>query len=146
MTRISFHTDAQGALTELTLRGHANFAESGKDILCAGISTLTNFLLRTLYTYRPGAYSLQMDPETADLVICFDPPVQVGPLQVDPVTVGTVSGEATTDRGKQEPANFPIGAFLDLWEGEVRAMASEYPDFMSVEPKEDPDSSDQEEK
>ena len=33
---------------ELQLDGHANFAASGKDIVCAGISMLTQALLQTL--------------------------------------------------------------------------------------------------
>lgn len=134
MTRISFHTNAQGELTELALHGHADFAESGKDILCAGISTLTNFLLRTLYTYLPGAYSLKMDPVEADLIISFAPPIQVGPLSEGPESAGPTSEEAISARRQQGLSTFPIGAFLDLWEGEVRAMASEYPDYLSVEP------------
>lgn len=142
MTRISFHTNAEGALTELALQGHADFAESGKDILCAGISTLTNFLLRALYTYRRGAYSLRMDPETADLVINFDPPIQLGPVPHDPTSPGLEPEERDEGQASSGSTSFPLGAFLDLWEGEVRAMASEYPDYLSVEPAKDLDGSD----
>ncbi len=145
MTRISFYTNAEGALTELALQGHADFADSGKDILCAGISTLTNFLLRTLYTYRRGAYSLRMDPETADLVITFNPPIQRGPVLHDPTSLNSESMAADAGPVSSKSASFPIGAFLDLWEGEVRAMASEYPDYLLVEPAKDLDGTGEEE-
>lgn len=42
MIRIALRQDERSA--QFILSGHANYAEKGKDIVCAGISTLTNTL------------------------------------------------------------------------------------------------------
>lgn len=39
MIRVTIHRDEQNHIRSFTVVGHADFAEHGKDIVCAGVST-----------------------------------------------------------------------------------------------------------
>lgn len=41
MTRVTVVRDLEGQIQQFTISGHANFAEYGKDIVCASISMLS---------------------------------------------------------------------------------------------------------
>lgn len=40
MTRVKFYKDKDGNIVKYTVKGHAGYAEYGKDIVCAAISAL----------------------------------------------------------------------------------------------------------
>lgn len=48
MTRIKYYANRQGNHIELLCFGHSGYATSGSDIVCAGISTLTQTLVAFL--------------------------------------------------------------------------------------------------
>lgn len=52
----------------ITIKGHANYAEHGKDIVCAGVSTLIQTLIQSVeeltadkiqYDIQPGAVNIK---------------------------------------------------------------------------------------
>ena len=49
MIRIAYETD--GAGHELSIEGHAGYAEEGHDVVCAGVSALAQALLGWIYKY-----------------------------------------------------------------------------------------------
>ena len=48
MIRTVLYRDDQGRLTGFSAKGHAGYAESGSDIVCAGVSVLTTTCVNTL--------------------------------------------------------------------------------------------------
>lgn len=51
----------------IKLRGHANYAEIGKDIVCAGISTLLQTLIQSVETLTDDEIKYSMSPGKADI-------------------------------------------------------------------------------
>lgn len=75
MIRVRVHRDAQGRIHGFTVRGHSGYAPRGQDIVCAGVSALTEAtvggLTRRLGLAPPermedGEISWQ-DPRAAEL-------------------------------------------------------------------------------
>lgn len=51
----------------ITISGHANYAEPGKDIVCAGISTLAQTLIRSLDELTSTEITYDVQPGTVDI-------------------------------------------------------------------------------
>lgn len=51
----------------IQIRGHANYAEHGKDIVCAGISTLLQTLIQSVETLTDDKIKYTMSPGKADI-------------------------------------------------------------------------------
>ena len=56
MINITFNN----AKRTLTVEGHANYAESGKDIVCSAISVLTDTLIKTLKSHEQTALRISI--------------------------------------------------------------------------------------
>src|SRR4051812_5327556 len=50
-TKILYKQDARNNFKHIIIKGHANFAEKGQDIVCAAISAITNGTVNFLQTY-----------------------------------------------------------------------------------------------
>ena len=50
------------SITELEVKGHAESAEYGKDLVCAGVSSITTGLLNALDSLCPDTCELQLSP------------------------------------------------------------------------------------
>ena len=48
MISVIFHSDEKGQLISYEARGHSGYAESGSDIICAGVSVLSATCLNSL--------------------------------------------------------------------------------------------------
>ena len=59
----------------LSVKGHSGYAERGRDIVCAGVSTLTQALAATLSANRGSLLSLDIesDESTASITIAATP-------------------------------------------------------------------------
>lgn len=53
--------------TGISIRGHANYAERGKDIVCAGISTLVQSLIQSIEELTTDTIQYSMQPGTVDI-------------------------------------------------------------------------------
>lgn len=51
----------------ITILGHAEFAELGKDIVCAGISALVQTLIQSIEELTADAIQYDMQPGTVDI-------------------------------------------------------------------------------
>lgn len=51
----------------ISLKGHANYAERGKDIVCAGISTLVQSLIQSIEELTTDTIQYSMSPGTVDI-------------------------------------------------------------------------------
>ena len=51
----------------ITVNGHANYAETGKDIVCAGVTALTQTLIRALEGLTKDEIEYEVSPGRADM-------------------------------------------------------------------------------
>ena len=51
----------------ITVCGHANYAEVGKDIVCAGVTALTQTLIRSLENLTRDEIEYEISPGRADI-------------------------------------------------------------------------------
>ena len=52
---------------EIEISGHSNYAESGKDIVCAGVTALTQTLIRSLENLASDEIKYEISPGRADI-------------------------------------------------------------------------------
>ena len=51
----------------IEISGHANYAEAGKDIVCAGVTALTQTLIRSLEGLTSDEIEYEISPGRADI-------------------------------------------------------------------------------
>ena len=73
----------------ITVNGHANYAETGKDIVCAGVTALTQTLIRALEGLIKDEIEYEVSPGRAD--IYYGNLSEEGKLLVDSFFIGVCS-------------------------------------------------------
>ena len=73
----------------ITVNGHANYAETGKDIVCAGMTALTQTLIRALEGLTRDEIECEISPGRAD--IHYGNLSEEGKLLVDSFFIGVCS-------------------------------------------------------
>ena len=62
----------------ITLRGHANYAEIGKDIVCSAVSVLVQTLVQSVETLTADRIEANMQPGKVDIKFwCLSDPSKV---------------------------------------------------------------------
>lgn len=51
----------------ITVSGHAGYAEAGKDIVCAGVTALTQSLIRSMQDLAKDKIEFEISPGRADI-------------------------------------------------------------------------------
>ena len=72
----------------ITISGHAGFAESGKDIVCAGVSALTQTLVKAAGDLTADKIAYDILPGRAD--IHYRDLSEAGKLLVDSFFIGVI--------------------------------------------------------
>ena len=70
----------------ITVNGHANYAETGKDIVCAGVTALTQTLIRALEGLTKDEVEYEISPGRVD--IHYGDLSEEGMLLVDSFFIG----------------------------------------------------------
>ena len=70
----------------ITVSGHANYAEAGKDIVCAGVSALVQGLIRSMESLAKDQIQYDITPGRAD--IHYRDLSEAGMLLVDSFFIG----------------------------------------------------------
>ena len=70
----------------IKVRGHANYAEDGKDIVCAGVTALTQTLIRSLEELVGDEVEYEISPGRVD--IHYGDLSEEGKLLVDSFFIG----------------------------------------------------------
>lgn len=70
----------------ITVSGHANFAEFGKDIVCAGVTALIQTLIKSITDLTEDKIEYEMSPGMAD--IKYGNLSEAGKLLVDSFFIG----------------------------------------------------------
>lgn len=73
----------------IEISGHANYAEAGKDIVCAGVTALTQTLIWSLHNLTRDEIEYEISPGRAD-IHCGDLSEE-GKLLVDSFFIGVCS-------------------------------------------------------
>lgn len=73
----------------ITVNGHANYAEAGKDIVCAGVTALTQTLIRSLEDLTRDEIKYKISPGRTD--IHYGNLSEGGKLLVDSFFIGVCS-------------------------------------------------------
>ena len=68
MIRALFYQDRSGRLTGFTVQGHAEYADTGQDIICAAVSALTLNCINSLERYSRDGF--QADVGEDGYVVC----------------------------------------------------------------------------
>ncbi len=70
----------------IEISGHANYAEAGKDIVCAGVTALVQTLIGSLKNLTRDEIEYEISPGRAD--IYYGDPSEEGKLLVDAFFIG----------------------------------------------------------
>lgn len=70
----------------IKISGHANYAEAGKDIVCAGVTTLTQTLIMSMVDLTKDEIGYEVSPGRAD--IYYGNLSEEGKLLVDSFFIG----------------------------------------------------------
>lgn len=70
----------------ITVSGHANYAEAGKDIVCAGVSALVQGLIRSVESLASDKIEYEISPGRADIE--FGDLSEEGTLLIDSFFIG----------------------------------------------------------
>ena len=73
MTTVEFRARKGGGYTGFEVSGHAGYAESGQDIVCAEVSALTQATLNGLKNVLKAPVMFDIDPERAYLCVFLTP-------------------------------------------------------------------------
>lgn len=73
----------------ITVAGHAEYAEAGKDIVCAGVTALTQTLVRSLEGLTSDEIEYEISPGRADMH--YRDLSEAGKLLVDSFFIGVCS-------------------------------------------------------
>ena len=87
----------------ITVNGHANYAETGKDIVCAGVTALTQTLIRALEGLTKDEIEYEVSPGRAD--IHYGNLSEEGKLLVDSFFIGVCSIAGAGRRQRHEKKN-----------------------------------------
>lgn len=104
MTRIEYVKE--GMTHELNIDGHANYAEPGADIVCAGISALSYALAQTLIDFESSVIKSHVTLEEGS---------------------ASVKAEALTPH-----ASFELGIIFEFAMNGYRMIADQYPENVSI--------------
>ena len=70
---VTFYKRSDGTLTGYRAEGHAGYAESGSDIVCAAVSALTQSTLNGLRSVLKAPVMYQVDDQSAFLEVRLTP-------------------------------------------------------------------------
>ncbi|MDH6366763.1 MULTISPECIES: ribosomal-processing cysteine protease Prp [Breznakia] len=68
MVKVKIDTKAD-QITQVVIKGHADSAEHGQDLVCAGVSSIAVGILNTLHVMDENACSLEMNDAFIKIVV-----------------------------------------------------------------------------
>ena len=71
MIRISFRYDESGCPTAFMCDGHAGFARSGRDVVCAAVSVLTINTVNSVESFTDDAFELETNEKRGYMKFSF---------------------------------------------------------------------------
>ena len=72
MITATFFKDSKGIVTGFSLIGHAGYAESGSDIICASVSALAINTVNSIEAFTDDSGTANVDEDTGMLTFAFN--------------------------------------------------------------------------
>ena len=116
MTTITFYK-SNGFYYRFEEQGHTGYGESGEDILCSALSSMTMLIINTVEISYTSRVDYTIDEKSTD------------------ITVKIMS--ALPEYEKDEKKQFAIAGLLQGYFFQLMDLTEEYYDFLSVEEVED---------
>ena len=70
MTTVTIYKSPEGNYTGLSVSGHAEYADSGKDIVCAAVSLLTINTINAIGRFTKDGITVEEEDENNGLIVC----------------------------------------------------------------------------
>lgn len=74
MIQVTIFRNQNGQYTGFDCLGHAGFAESGEDIVCAGVSSLVINTINSISCFTDEKFSTDTDEDTGMISVAFQSP------------------------------------------------------------------------
>ncbi len=88
MTKVTIYKNVKNECVGFKAVGHAGYAESGEDIVCAAISILTINTMNAIETFTDADVSLEMDEEQGLIEYRIEEPTKETTLLLDTMVLG----------------------------------------------------------
>ena len=115
MTKIVFYK-SNGVFYGFEEQGHAGYGESGDDILCAALSSMTMLIINAIEVVYASETDYVIDEKTADIKL---------------IARGAICDE-------DEKKRYAISGLLTAYYYQLNDLTEEYYDFLEVEEREVP--------
>jgi uncharacterized protein YsxB (DUF464 family) len=116
MTKVIFYR-RNGVFYGFEEHGHTGYGESGDDILCAALSSMTMFLLNTIEIAYASDVDYTINEDSAE------------------ITVKALC--ALEDSGAEEKKRYAVSGLFMGYYYQLNDLAEEYYDYLEVEVKDD---------
>ena len=92
MIQVTIIRDVEKQVKEITCKGHAGYAASGQDIICAAVSALTLNMANSVEAFTGDSFEGEMDEETGGFSFRFTGSVsRESRLLIDSLVLGLTS-------------------------------------------------------
>ena len=73
MIKVTIYQSSEGEISGFSIQGHAGYAESGSDIVCAAVSVLTQNTVNSIEQFTQDGFSADVDEEEGGLYLKMEP-------------------------------------------------------------------------
>ena len=73
MIKVTIYQSSEGKISGFAVQGHAGYAESGSDIVCAAVSVLTQNTVNSIEEFTEDGFSVDVDEKEGGLYLKMEP-------------------------------------------------------------------------
>ena len=73
MIKVTIYQSSEGEILGFAIQGHAGYAESGSDIVCAAVSVLAQNTVNSIEQFTQDGFSADVDEEEGGLYLKMEP-------------------------------------------------------------------------
>ena len=89
MIKVTIYQSSEGKISGFAIQGHAGYAESGSDIVCAAVSALAQNTVNSIERFTKDRFSVDVDGENGGLYLRMEPGYSKGSkLLLDSLILG----------------------------------------------------------
>ena len=111
MTTVCFYK-TNGIYYGFEEQGHTGFAESGEDILCSALSSMTMLIINTIEVSYASSVDYKVDPKTTDIEL--------------------IAKSALPKYEKDEKKQFAISGLIQAYFFQLMDLVEEYYEYLDV--------------
>ena len=73
MIKVTIYQSSEGKISGFAVQGHAGYAESGSDIVCAAVSVLAQNTVNSIEEFTEDGFSVDVDEKEGGLYLKMEP-------------------------------------------------------------------------